>query len=185
MKSASTRLILLAFLLFAVLSATGGIVYQWNRSARPLEFYGTEGAHRIRKAPTVHIVRLERFVEDSAAAPAELTEDVLTLEGQTWRMTDRREITRARGLVNIRYALLDRGTYDWDAANDGAPSWAYALEFVEPAGTTRLALSFENPRVTADGQRVVSIAPSAGPIQAFIDEQFPAGQSPADEGRAD
>ena len=96
-------------------------------------------------------------------------------------MTDRREITRSRGLVNIRYALLDRGTYDWDAADwdaagDCTPQWAYALEFREADATTVLALAFNCPRITPDGKSSASIAPSSAAILRFVEEQFPVAE---------
>ncbi|MGE0606071.1 MAG: hypothetical protein AB7O62_03020 [Pirellulales bacterium] len=167
------KLILLGFLLFAVLSATGGIVYQRSRAALPLEFYGTVPAQRILIAPQVYIMRLEEAAkEDEATGPQPPPENIWTIEGRTYLSAERREITKARGLVNIRYALLDRGTYDWNVASECQPEWAYALEFVEPAGTTRLMLSFECPRATTDGQRTVSIAPSAASLRAFVEEQF-------------
>lgn len=155
---------MLAFLAFAVASATGGVLYQRNRSDAPLNVLGRSNARLVLHAPRVNWLRLEP--SDGGAG------ETLLLGGQEWRVVSRREITAARGLRNIRYALLDRGTYDWDRPAGCAPQWSDVLEFVDGDQQAAVALSIDCPGATGGEARVVALSPTAvAELRKFFEEQ--------------
>lgn len=114
MKSPPRSGVLAAVLLLAIGVAAAGIAW-WNtrsHTRRTLDFWGSEAALLIRDAPRVTAGRVE--VKQHA-------KDIAVLQ--------QRDISRAKGLVHLRHALLDDRSFAWAANPNKDESIGYSLKF--------------------------------------------------------
>jgi hypothetical protein len=163
------KLVILTFITLAAFAGGVTIVYHRDRSARPLALWGPAVSGLILRAPKVYAFRI------GPADPEQPGVEPLAMSGRSWRIVDRRPIDGARGLLNIRRALLDDSTFDWTEPVDACePVWTHGLEFADDMSRTRVLFSLSCPRVASeDSGASASIGPSAAGFQAFLDEQFP------------
>lgn len=119
-------------------AAVAAILFQRHQTHRCLAFYGADHARRIAAAPIVELVTLEPGPRPAVVVARE-----------------RRDISRAPGLVHLRRGLVEDANFMWhdvpnadsrverDAAAvrgtvpDGRlprDAWDIAIEFSEPAG---------------------------------------------------
>jgi hypothetical protein len=162
MSFASSNGVLVAAGLLLVGAAAAGVAW-WNNLAQTrqaLDFWGPEAAVLIRDAPQVTALEID-FRRSADAGSGGL---VHPATGTPAEIHQERDISRARGLVHLRHALLDDRSFDWSAAPR------------EP-GELRYALSFER-----DGRRLVvyfsedfTLATALGPSDAAPDQ--PGGAS--------
>ncbi|MFM8633852.1 MAG: hypothetical protein ACKOEX_03420 [Planctomycetia bacterium] len=105
--------------------AAGGLAigYQRAQTRRCLAFYGPEAARRVSKAATVELVKV---------APS----------GQPGRLvvTDRYDVTSAKGIVHMRRGLVEDAGFRWAAEKPAVAlpleSWDYALVFTDSDGSS-------------------------------------------------
>src|SRR4051812_39208411 len=83
------QFVVATMLAIAVLMATFAWGWNYNRGIRALNFYGANGAILLRTAPVVEYLR------SGAEEPI--------------------DISKAKGLINARAALLSDASYDWSA----------------------------------------------------------------------
>ena len=166
-----SKLAILAVCGFALAASAAAWVYQRGRAARPLELWGAEAGLLIASAPRVEALLLRPVAGDETAA-AESVE----FDGARLIVVQRTDVSTARGITNVRRALLDDGSFNWESTGDACqPEWTHALRFSTDNAQTMLLLSFDCPRTAAvDGHRTASIAPSAAALREFVEEQFQA-----------
>jgi hypothetical protein len=167
------QIVIAAIFLAAIVAGAVAIVYHRGRAARPLELWGRDAALRIVQAPRVAALKLAP--DDSAPDAAGIAAgESIEVDGRRYLVRQRREITGARGLVNIRRALVDDATFDWqDVGDDCLPDWSDALEFSDDSGRVIVLFSFDCPRVRSlPGEAQASIGPTAAALRAFMAEQF-------------
>ena len=111
---------LLVLGIFGVALGLGG--YAWwhafERGKLSLRLWGSDGAVLIRYATRVELL--------------EWPETLDTLDGLTLPVAAIAEddISRVRGLVHARHALVEDASYDWDRAQDDCRNaWSFALRF--------------------------------------------------------
>ena len=168
-----SKLAILAVCGFALAAASAAWVYQRGRAARPLEFWGAEAGLLIASAAEAEALLLRPA--SAADSPAESELDSIEFDGVRLVVLRRADVSTARGITNVRRALLDDGSFAWDAADPCRPQWTHALRFSNDAAETLLLLSFECPQAAAvKVRRTASIAPSAAALREFVEEQFPA-----------
>src|SRR3712207_1156081 len=111
--------LVIAFI-FAV--ATGLAAYAWihQRASvrRSSEFWGTDGAICIRQADRVEFLRLEPDSGDRANGG----QSTLVM-GISYRVADSIEITRSRGLLHARHALVSDLSFEWNGGSPPAGAW--------------------------------------------------------------
>lgn len=135
-------------LLVVVLVAIGvgaaalAIVYQRAQTRRCLAFYGPEAARRVSKAPRVELWKV---------APSDRPGRLV--------VTDRHDVTSARGIVHLRRGLVEDAGFRWSVDGpDGAlppESWDHAFVFTDTDGsrtTILIDLDEQGGWLTVSGQ---------------------------------
>lgn len=109
--------IVIGLLLLAVALAAFAVWFQWRQTRRCLRFYGPAVARAIQAAPRVELWRI-------AVDP--VTGRLVT--------TERRDISKAKGLVHLRRGLVEDANFAWEPTGDGrlpVASWDVALAFLD------------------------------------------------------
>ena len=143
-----SRLIIAGMLLLAVAAGIAAIWYLRGLSQRSMEFWGP-ASELILHAPLVEVYELSSTDEAH-------------------------NISRARGLINVRRGLMNDASYDWSAQPKPADgNWRYALRFQDSKGGATILLSIDPPlAMKSDRTQCVSTRPIAKGLQAFVEEQF-------------
>jgi hypothetical protein len=99
----------------------------------------------------------------------------LGIGGRFYVVATTRDASQARGMSNIRRAMVLDATYRWD--DDGGahpPTWQYALEFREGGRTAMALFDFKSGRVgTLTNPRTLLLDPAAiSDWRGFFEEQF-------------
>ena len=126
------------------------------------------------RAPEVRVLKLQ------PAGAAATVDDGTPIErlgigGEFYVITAAKDATEARGLSNIRRAMVLDASYDWAAANEAAkPRWQYAMEFAENGQRVMVLFDFESRRVgtTASAKTTVMRTEAAADWQKFFEEQW-------------
>lgn len=131
---------LAVLLMLAVAAAAAGFAWWWNvqRTKHSLAFYGAEGAWLVRNGREVEILKIApRDAED-------LSEDggSLVLGDREFAVADRYDVSRAKGLIHARAALVDDPSYEWDAPPQALRSEVvpWLLRFADERGEIYLAI---------------------------------------------
>jgi hypothetical protein len=166
--------------------AVGMASYAWwhrrHSGEQSLQFWGSEAAVLISRAPEVEIVELglpgqgkSLAARDEAARfgdqPVEAVRTKLVEPNET-----------VPGLNKVRTILLQDNAFAWDEpAESCTPRWQYALEFRDGERRATVLISLDCPRVTLAGSdKIASIEPIAAPLGEFLLAQFPATAAPDD-----
>jgi|GEM_PF-3265116 len=207
---------ILLILAVAVLAATASVFYHYANQRYAQEFWGVQTAALIDKAPTVEVMRLgeadpSRAVTDdepsenengnTAEAPAEKQEQpadeapaakALEFNETAWLVLETRNAAPAKGISNLRRALVLDTTYNWsDLPPESDPVWQYALGVTDGRDWASVLFDFDSRRVGLAGGRKVAILheEAAREFKGFFDEQFAAAEEatpePASEPAAD
>jgi hypothetical protein len=127
----SGKWVVLSLLALAVCAALGAVWFQFKATHRALEHWGVEGSRLIRSAPDVRLFILESdgdkstSTRDAPAAPPRWS-----AAGGTLVVHKEVDLSRQRGLVNLRTALLADDSFQWDRpAHAGDVHWEFALTF--------------------------------------------------------
>lgn len=143
-------------LIFAIglSAASAALWYLRQQGRRALDFWGGEHAQRIMQSPRVEVA-LWPTTPDAGA--------------QAWF-----DVSQARGLINLRRALLSDASFDWSAGTNADPRWEYLLRFTDESGKhTTLCISLSDARIAIVGpHRSVSMEPIANAMAAFMREQL-------------
>lgn len=145
--------------IFAV--AIGGAVAAW--------------VHRYYRTDAVQALWGEETLDLIANAPRA---DIARRIGVT--ETARRDATRAKGMLNVRYMLGSDFAYDWAArAGDGPSAVAWELEFVR--GNESVVLDFNEDCTLLHNrkskQAIHLVEAAATNLRSFFEEQFQASSS--------
>ncbi len=198
---------ILLILAVAVLAATASVFYHYANQRYAQEFWGVQTAALIDKAPRVEVMRLgeadpsQAMTEDepsdsesakTADAPAEKQEQpveeapaakALEFNETAWLVLETRDAAPAKGISNLRRALVLDTTYNWsDVPPDSEPVWQYALGVTDGRDWASVLFDFESRRVGLAGGRKVAILheEAAHEFQGFFEEQFAAEKEPPD-----
>lgn len=151
----SGKLLILGIVALAVLMAGASWWYRYRATHRAAEFWGPRASQLIRDAPQVTLLDLE--------------------SGDQGMPVD---ISKARGLIHLRYALLEDRSYEWrdpkssDRPRVSSPRWL--LTFADPAAGEAASIRFSNDcqvtELVADESRAAGI--SCSPIAAGLSDVF-------------
>jgi hypothetical protein len=152
----------LAILVLAVAMSASALWYLSRQGRRALQFWGAEHARRIVQAPQVELI-----VVDGSADDATGTQPAGPDRSQ------RRDISTARGLLNVRRGLVTDASFDWsDLAPTPSDRWDYLLSFRDETGETVVGFSLDEARVgRVDTGPAISTAPVARGLKQFLEEQ--------------
>jgi len=168
-----SKLAILVVCGIALAASAAAWVYQRGRAARPLEFWGADAGLLIASAPRAEAWLLRSAGEVGSPGDGEF--EAIEFDGARLVVVQRADVSTARGITNVRRALLDDGSFAWDSSDPCRPAWTHALRFSADDRHALLLLSFDCPQAaTVEGRRTVSVAPSSAALREFVHEQFPA-----------
>ena len=157
---------LAVIVMFGLALAAAALAWSFNytRGRRTLNFYGRDAALLLRTAPKVELLRLAPADEFSEAG------ERLYFGGSRRSVTQRIDISQAKGLIHARTSLLADSSYDWQAdQTDCQPQLDYAVRFTGQTSVT-LVFDFGCRRVWyAEYAKPVTLAPKvAEGWQSFL-----------------
>jgi hypothetical protein len=163
----------------ALAAALSSLWYHYRTGHRSVEFWGSDTAVLIAKAPQAEALRLaaaDSNGADNGSRP-------LAALGLT--VVEQSPLGQARGFSNIRRALVQDATFDWQARRPmTAPAWRYALRLVDGSRTAIVLFDFESSQIAlATAPAAASLDRDAAlGLQTFLEEQFPNSSRPPDAG---
>lgn len=208
---------ILLILAVAVLAATASVFYHYANQRYAQDFWGVQTAALIDKAPVVEVMRLGEADPNSSVAeeaPSETENETaadsaagkqeepaaevpatkaLEFNETPWVVLETRDARPAKGISNLRRALVLDTTYNWsDVPPESDPVWQYALGVNDGRDWASVLFDFDSRRVGLAGGRKVAILheEAAREFKGFFEEQFaaertsPAEETPADQGPA-
>jgi len=188
----SGKLVIVTIVVVALGAATFAAWYQYRGQKNALDFWGTTSAVLIAEAPQISIFELgeagpaepdqdesETMVEEEAESPHPTS---LEYADRAWKVLTVKPGHEAPGIKNIRRALVQDTTYDWQATpSDVEPEWQYAIAFTDNRNWATVLFDFETGRVAlTGGKNSAPLDPAANKdLREFFAEQF-ADSKPAD-----
>lgn len=174
----SGRWAIIAVTAIATLMASYAWWHRRHSGEQALQFWGSETALLISRAPEVELVELG-WDRRGLAARDEVTRfgDLSLAAVRTKLM---RRAKSVPGLNKARTILLQDNAFAWEEPVDScSPRWQYALEFHDGERRATVLISLDCPRVKLVGSdRMASIQPIAAPMREFLETQFPVTRLP-------
>jgi hypothetical protein len=184
------KLVIVGILGVAVIAAGFSVWYHYRNQQRALKFWGPTTAMLIAEAPHAHAIVLDQALGGTSAddagsqAPAEPQagdaprEPPASIEfaGITWKGLHSKNVVPARGISNVRRALVLDMTYDWKSPPPlDDPQWQYALEFNNGRYWATVLFDFDSRQVAlTNGKKTALLDPDANEeLRDFFAEQFP------------
>ena len=166
------KLLILLIVLAAVAVAGFAVWFHHQQSSRVIEAISPNVAALVAYAPQIELLRLTAEKDAAGATPLE----VLRLQGHSYYVTQRKDISQAQNVRTFRGWLLHNDNYDWSApAADSTGPWQYALVFTQRPHDATLFFDHTHAQMLLpDTGRILSIAPMNAGIKEFFDAQFPA-----------
>ncbi len=161
MPQSGKQLVLGMFLLAAAFGAFA-VGFHWYTSRRVMSLWGPEAAECINRATQMELWELS-------------SDPLLNPLGKPVEPLRRYNVSQARGILNVRHALLEQATFDW---SDSAPflatrTWCWALSFRTAGSKTLVLFSYDLGMAgPASGLEQVPLKPAArDEMQMFVKEQ--------------
>ena len=167
-----SSLVIFGMLLLGAATSVAAIWYLRGLSRRSMEFWGPQAGELILQAPQVEVLQLASAEADSAA-------ERLIVDGQDFSVIQRRDISQARGLANVRRALMQDASYQWPADRPDPPlGWSYALRFTDRDRSTTLLFALDPPAARPlERNLCVGTGKIAAGLRDFFAEHFPVASS--------
>jgi hypothetical protein len=196
------KLVIVTIVSVAVVAAVFSTWYHYRNQHRALDFWGTTTAVLIAEGPTVRVYQLgesapaaEESVAGDEASPASESAEgnappsAVEFTGLEWKVVATKDAKAAKGINNVRRALVLDLTYDWQSPRPAEPQWQYALAVNDGRYWATLLFDFDTRQVAlAGGKKTVLLDREANDdLHEFFKEQFvsdsPGNQttSPADD----
>jgi hypothetical protein len=200
----------------AVAAATASVVYHYSNQKHAQQFWGTTTAKLIGNPSPVEVLELSKpdgplsleadtddppaeaseeksaeqkaGAENAAAEPAPPTIKAFEFNGTPWVVTATKDAIAAKGINNLRRALVLDTTYNWsETAPPGDPQWKYGLAMTDQRDWVTVLFDFETRQIAlAGGRKTAVLNPEASAeFQQFFAGQFAAEKTPADSPAAD
>jgi hypothetical protein len=147
------KLVILGILLVAVAASLFAVYYQYRSQDHALDLWGTTSARLIASSPQVEVLLLgeETDVESEPAADAPAR---VESGDQAWRVAASHDAVGAKGIANVRRALVMDTTYDWAVADSlPPPVWKYAMTFSDGKDWATVLFDFDTGQVALTGSR--------------------------------
>lgn len=192
------KLVIVAILTLALAAASFSLWYHYQGGHRSSDFFGTPTAELFVAAPEAVALRLEAAPqvepEFEGMEPEPPEGPAIEFNNQFWKVTGEADVIKAKGMLNIRQALVQDACYEWRAEKPKQPAnWQYALEFNDGKLWATVLFDFDLRQVAlAGGKRTATLDPaiSANWKQFFEEQQFadqpaeaqPETETPADSG---
>ena len=175
---------LAVLLMLAVAVAAAGFAWWWNieRTKRSLALYGPEGAWLVRNGREVEILKLAPRKAGDLSAEDQPEGDSLVLGDAQFAVADRYDVSRVKGLIHARAALVDDPSYEWEAPPQAFRSDAlpWLVRFADDRGEIYLAIDPAKRQLTVlpGGRSVRLISKIADGWQSFLDRHTAPARRP-------
>ena len=169
----SGKVVILGIFGVALAGAVATIWFQYNARKRSREFWGPENALVIGRAATVELCRLQARATKEADDPKQIS-----IGGTRFDLSETKDISKAKGLVHVRDALIRDSAFDWDRQRGECQAdWQYVFRFSGDDGTVQVALDTHCQRLKLlpDGKDV-SVSPMYRGLKELIDREMDAGK---------
>jgi hypothetical protein len=165
----SGKLITIGIFGVGLVAAVAAFFVQYNSRRQVREFWGPETAVLINRAPKVELLRLKSGLEDLEDG------ELLTIDGVAYQITERKDISKARGFVHVRDALIRDTGFEWDKdRGDCQADWQFAFQFNQDDDVEVLVFDFNCQRVRLmSGGQEACISPIFEGIQESILREMP------------
>jgi hypothetical protein len=200
-------IVILIILVVAVVSAGVSVWYHYRNQRLAQQFWGTTTAVLIDRAPRVEVFQLGEpdatiSLDDDAAdepppeaepadADAQAAPQAVEFDQTPWIVVATKDAAAARGIANLRRALVLDTTFDWTsppAAQE--PRWQYGISVNDGRNWASVLFDFESRQVGLAGGRKTALleAEANRDFREFFAEQFPDepaekdSDKPAEEG---
>jgi hypothetical protein len=165
------KLAVVSILLLAVGLAGFAWWFIYNKSQRPIAFWGVNGKERIQHAPQVELLWLRRV--------AGTTGDVSIL-GKSYAAFARKDISNAPGSKNGRDALVRDDSYLWNfvGENESPADYTLAIRFADASGTTTAAFDLQREFIAhvESGREQKAAAKIVAGWKTFAQRHAPGGE---------
>ncbi len=180
------KLVICAIVALGLAAAAFSVWFHYQGAHRSGDFWGTATAQLIVEAPEVRALRLDaapqpQFDEEGMQLDPP-DEPAVEFRNGFWTVLSDHDASKARGLVNVRRALVQDASFDWRGRpND--PNWLYGLEFNDGRLWATVLFDFDSCQVALSGARKTAMLdPAASDAwRKFFDEQFAAQESASPE----
>lgn len=200
----------------AVAAATASVVYHYSNQKHAQGFWGTATAGLIGNPSPVEVLQLskadaglslspdadddsaegdaEKSSEaksgevDATAEPAPPTVKALEFNGTPWLVTSTKDAIAAKGINNLRRALVLDTTYNWsEPIPAGEPQWKYGLAMTDQRDWVTVLFDFDTRQIAlAGGRKTAVLNPEASAeFQQFFAGQFAAENSASEKAAAE
>jgi hypothetical protein len=184
------KLVIVSMLGVAVIAAGFSVWYHYRNQQRALKFWGPTTAMLIAEAPHAQAIALGESsggtsaddgggqataAPQAADTPREPPASI-DFGGSSWKVLHSKNVIPARGISNVRRALVLDMTYDWKSPPPlDDPQWQYALEFNNGRYWATVLFDFDSRQVAlTNGKKTALLDPDANEeLCDFFAEQFP------------
>jgi hypothetical protein len=152
-KVNSGRVVVLGMLVVGACCGISALVHNYRMGHQVVQFWGTQAALLLDHAPVVEILRLD----GAGSGPA----------------TD---VSRGKGLSNLRRALTLSEAYDWEAKPTESAGYRYRFIFRTPSDALGLDFDPDQGWLREDqGTKQICLRPQVcSALLSFINENLPA-----------
>jgi len=160
-------------ILVLALGATG-LAWWHQRSVgrRALEYWGPDNAWIVRHGETSELLRLRSGESSIPDGPQDSVAPTLKVDEQLLSVARQVEITKARGILHARQALIVDASFAWDVPPSDIVQWDYAVRFKDPRGEITLLFDLDNEQLRSlTSPRRLRLT-NAGGFRIFFEEQF-------------
>lgn len=165
----SGKLITIGIFGVGLVAAVAAFFVQYNSRRHVREFWGPETAVLINRAPKLELLRLKSGVEGGEDG------ELLTIDGVDHQISECKDVSKARGFVHVRDALIRDTGFDWDKdRGDCQADWQFAFQFSQDDDVEVLVFDFNCQRVRLlSGGQEACISPMFKEMQESILREMP------------
>jgi len=166
------QLTIVGMLGLALMAASFALWWRHDQTRRTLGFWGPTASRLIVSAENVELMLLEPVVDPMESETAEQV--FARIDGVPYRLILKKNVNKAPGFLNARYALTMDRSYDWQGEPSSCePTWQHALRFSDEADEKTILFCFTcGTARRLDSPRAVGIQRIASSLKKVMDEQL-------------
>ena len=171
-RTISGKVVIVTIGLVAILAAGFSWWFRYSSTVRAAKFWGPVGVELIRNpGSSVQLIHVQPMGDTGHEhnSGGGFADHYHTLGGVV-EVVDRRDVTRAHGLVHLRNELLMDRSFHEELSKSAADDWRTGLEFRDAAGSAPLVVFF-----SADCRRMMRIPAGQGADFATTSSEFAEG----------
>jgi hypothetical protein len=137
-RDTSGRWIALAIVVLTLAGAATSVWFQYASTNAAHELLGANGMALVTQSPRADLLVLGQ-PRMSQTEPVAHSGSTLTIGAHEFSIVRRHDLIKARGVLNLRHALRQDASYDFDAPLSLEPPWKFAITFTDDTRVITLA----------------------------------------------